>query len=218
MKIRVQNLFVALALLALSILNSQFPTCFAQGSLTPPGAPAPMMKSLDQIEPRTAITNLPFDAGGDLISSRLQPKGAGFGIANVTDDVLAFVRSALDNAVLPHFPAARVPGVVFQEACYWRELQVVAVAGGAQAERAEVRCQVVSKGWQRDFLGFNRARGAVIEATILATRLHLHDRETVMEELRRYEEIVRKTGGDKELAALERVLELVRRGLSDRGH
>jgi hypothetical protein len=140
----------------------------------------------------------------------------GYGVANVTDDVPAFVHSALDDVLLPHFPAVRVPGVVFQGACYWRELEVIAVAGGEK--RAEVRCRVVSKGWQRDFLGFNRARGAVIEATILATRLHLHDRETVMEELRRYEEIVRKTGDDKELAAFERVLEFVRRGLSDRGN
>lgn len=33
---------------------------FAQGSLTPPGAPAPTMKTLAQIEPRTAISALPF--------------------------------------------------------------------------------------------------------------------------------------------------------------
>src|ERR1017187_4685613 len=57
MKTGVQNLFVALALLALSTLNSQFSNCFAQGSLTPPGTPAPTMKSLDQIEARTPITN-----------------------------------------------------------------------------------------------------------------------------------------------------------------
>jgi hypothetical protein len=47
---------LALALL-LSTLNPPLSTLHAQGSLTPPGAPAAMMKTLDQIEPRTAITN-----------------------------------------------------------------------------------------------------------------------------------------------------------------
>ena len=49
----------ALALL-LSAINHQLSTCFAQGSLTPPGAPAATMKSLDQIEPRTPISAVPF--------------------------------------------------------------------------------------------------------------------------------------------------------------
>jgi len=43
-------------LLAASVLAFQFRVS-AQGSLTPPGAPAATMKSLDQVEARTAITN-----------------------------------------------------------------------------------------------------------------------------------------------------------------
>ena len=35
-------------------------SAFAQGALTPPGAPAPMMKSLAQIEPRIPISSVPF--------------------------------------------------------------------------------------------------------------------------------------------------------------
>ena len=138
----------------------------------------------------------------------------GYGVANLTDDVLAFVQSGLYDAALPHFPASTVPGVVFQEACSWRELAVVTVAG--TAERAEVRCRVAGKGWRRDFLGFNRARSAIIEATILATRLHLHDPATVAEALDRYEVIVEKTGDEGEKTAFEWIREFVRRWSSGR--
>jgi hypothetical protein len=41
---------------SLSTLDSQLSTCFAQGSLTPPGAPAPTMLTLNQMEPRTPIS------------------------------------------------------------------------------------------------------------------------------------------------------------------
>jgi hypothetical protein len=55
MKTRPMQFLLAAALL-LSTLNSQIST-FAQGSLTPPGAPAPTMKSLAQIEPRMPISS-----------------------------------------------------------------------------------------------------------------------------------------------------------------
>lgn len=49
-----KTILVALLLLGSLALG------FAQGSLTPPGPPAPMMKSLDQIEARTPISSAPF--------------------------------------------------------------------------------------------------------------------------------------------------------------
>lgn len=50
-----------LALIGLSTIQAQLSTAFAQGSLTPPsGTPAPVMKSLDQIEARFPISSAPY--------------------------------------------------------------------------------------------------------------------------------------------------------------
>jgi hypothetical protein len=55
-----QIVLISGALLFLHTLDSHFSTAFAQGSLTPPGAPAPNMRTLFQIEPRTPISSAPY--------------------------------------------------------------------------------------------------------------------------------------------------------------
>src|SRR5262245_25481316 len=57
---KTKSILSTASVLLLCILNSHPSTAFAQGALTPPGAPAPTMKTLAQIEPRTPISSAPF--------------------------------------------------------------------------------------------------------------------------------------------------------------
>src|SRR6478736_7070443 len=47
-------------------------SAFPQGSLTPPGAPAPTMKRLDEVEPRTNLQASPAPAGVDTSNASYQ--------------------------------------------------------------------------------------------------------------------------------------------------
>ena len=68
------------------------------------------------------------------------------------------------------------------DACSWREVRVEAIDD--DGERARVSTVVVGGGAGREFLGFNRACHAVLEASILASRAHLLDGEEIRAELR----------------------------------
>ncbi|MDB6068446.1 MAG: hypothetical protein JWR26_4654 [Pedosphaera sp.] len=63
---------------------------FAQGALTPPGAPAPTMKRLDQVEPRTLIASLPFtitNSGAYYLGATLTGISGANGITIATNNV-----------------------------------------------------------------------------------------------------------------------------------
>lgn len=62
---------------------------FGQGSLTPPGAPAPTMKSLAEIEPRTAISSIPYtiNTPGSYYLTTNVSASSGYGILIVSSDV-----------------------------------------------------------------------------------------------------------------------------------
>ena len=68
--------------------------------------------------------------------------------------------------------------------------------------RSRIVCRVVHHGTRREFLGFNRARHAVLEAAILATRTHLLPAAEIASELARLQIIVDKTAGPRERDAM----------------
>ena len=123
------------------------------------------------------------------------------GVFHVTDDVLLLARAAIGELepapVLT--PARRVRGMVLADACRWYEFRVLDC--DESQERAAFRAEVVHVGRGRDFFGFNRAKHAVVEAAILATRVHLLAAEHIAAEFRRLAVLVEKTGGAQEQAA-----------------
>lgn len=131
----------------------------------------------------------------------------GVGIINVTDDVMVFAQAALDSGQFATTPAVSVPGVVLEAACSWREVRVRST--DATPPRARIVTTVVHRGVRREFLGFNRARHAVIEATILATRTHLIAPDVLRAELERLQPLVDKTAGPRERDAMAYVKERV---------
>jgi hypothetical protein len=133
----------------------------------------------------------------------------GAAVVNLTDDVLLFARAAISNPTADVVPAAVVPGVVLDVACSWRELRVRSV--DSTPPRSRIETEVVHRGTRREFIGFNRARNAVLEAAILATRVHLLPAEQIRDEFARLQVIVDKTAGPREFEAMALLTEHVRR-------
>src|SRR5437870_1344578 len=120
----------------------------------------------------------------------------GAAVVNLIDDVRVFARAAIGNPQYPTTPAIAVGGVVLADCCSWRELRVRSI--DSTPPRSRIDMDVVHRGFRREFIGFNRARHAVLEAAIYATRLHLLDRAFIDSELARLQVIVDKTAGPAE--------------------
>jgi uncharacterized protein len=135
-------------------------------------------------------------------------RATGAAVVNVTDDILLFSQAALGDPHPPTRPAAGVEGAVLEDACSWREVRVEAIDDG---ERARVGTVVVVSGRGREFLGFNRACHAVLEASILASRARLLPPDEIRAELRRLQVLVDRTAGAREREAMEYVIKALAR-------
>jgi hypothetical protein len=129
-------------------------------------------------------------------------------VVNLIDDVRVFARAAIANPEYPTMPAEVVRGVVLADCCSWREVRVRSM--DSTPPRSRIETVVVHHGTRREFIGFNRARHAVLEAAIYATRVHLLPRPFIESELARLQVIVDKTAGAQEFEAMALVTEHVR--------
>lgn len=128
-------------------------------------------------------------------------KRTGQGVFHVTDDVDLLARAAVGQLqqLPPLRPAQTIDGVILADACRWYEFRIESLDD--RDERTRIVARVVGRGCERDFVGFNRAKHAVVEAAILATRIALLDREFIGAEFERLAVIVEKTGGHQERRA-----------------
>ena len=145
----------------------------------------------------------PFDATRTLRNLRAH----GEAVVHLTDDVLLFVQAALGHPRPAMHPATAVSGSVIEDVVSWREVVVTEITPSAgELPRSRVRARVVATGTgSRQPLGLCRARHAAVEASILASRLRWLGAERVSAELVRLQELVDKTAGPGERAAMDYV-------------
>lgn len=123
----------------------------------------------------------------------------GAAVFNIVDDILLLAQAAIGSPQFPWRSAERVEGAVLEAACSWHELEVESI--DATPPRSRIHARIVHQGRGREFIGFNRAKHAVLEAAILATRVHLLPAAQISAELARLRILVDKTAGPRELEA-----------------
>lgn len=153
----------------------------------------------------TQLTLRPFQTSTTFRNLKERP----YGVFHITDDVLLIAKAALyKQSALPEtFAATSIHGRVLADCCRWYEFEITECDDSA--ERTRLEAKVLHCGRIRDFIGFHRARHAVIEATILATRLHLIPEVEVRSQLKALGVLVEKTAGHNEAEAFQLVCNYV---------
>jgi hypothetical protein len=130
-------------------------------------------------------------------------KRTGQGVFHVTDDVEMLAQAAVGQ-VEPEPPMMSTvlmagqpfEGRIICGACRWYAFQVTSLDD--RQERTRIEADVIASGVLREFFGFNRAKHAVLEAAILATRTAFLPADEIQADLRRLRPLVEKTGGPAE--------------------
>ena len=133
-------------------------------------------------------------------------QNGGKAVVHITDDSLLFAKAAV-GAIDADLALSRTTPVDSTGCrrlidCH-RWFAVESIEFSEDDVRATIVCRIMNSGTTRPFFGFNRAKHAVIEAAILATRTHLIDPDEINRELERLSPLVDKTCGPQEREAFD---------------
>lgn len=134
------------------------------------------------------------------------------GIFHVSDDVELLAQAAVGDPEPPPelMEAPHGRGYILRDACRWYAFEVR--NWHEEEGRTRLDCAIVDRGTLRDFFGWNRAKHAVLEAAILATRLQWIDRDFIKGQFDELAVLIDKTAGDQERRAFEFLRAYVERG------
>ncbi len=130
-----------------------------------------------------------------------------FAVLNFVDDVRIFAGAFVGKRNWPTEPANIVNGVYLDVALAHRELELVEIK--EHETRPELYFRVVHEVNHQPFKGFNRAQAAVIELSVLVSRLHMLSIEKIESEMAYLQIAIDKTAGPRELEAWEWLAERI---------
>ena len=146
----------------------------------------------------------PFQGSSTLKNLLAHPQG----VFHVTDQVLLFAQALLGQAQPDWLPASKVRGWLIASSC--RALEFTVVAVDTEGPRTRLACRVDHRHQFREMSAFNRARHAVIEGAILASRRHLLPALELEQQMQALAPLVEKTGGPDEKSAFGALLDSVK--------
>ncbi len=130
-------------------------------------------------------------------------------VMSLTDDVRIIAGCLTGRRDWPVVRASHVDGWRLQDCLAHLEMEVVEQTD--DPERPAFRCRVVKEQTHRAFSGFNRAQAAVIEASILVSRLDWLPPEKVAAEMAYLTIAVEKTAGERERLAWKWLVDAIAR-------
>lgn len=140
------------------------------------------------------------------------------GVFHILDDVELITRCVTRTLQSPPpvFPAAQISGWVLENCCQWLEFEITDIDDSSA--RSEMQARIVHRGQRRPFWGYNRARHAILELCILATRTHLLPHDEIRSACRYFRPVIERTAGTAELICLELINDYLQREAGDDLH